>query len=194
MRLVRVAVPIPLPDQETLVYELPDEEVFQAGLRVLVPVGPRRVLGTVLDLEPKRPSFRVRPIAGIPEPRLVLTEELLGLCRWIADYYATTLGEVLHAAAPSPTGLTQRAMRGAEIEEEGWRAAEPPGREALNPDQRAALEALETALRDPAFHPFLLYGVTGSGKTAVYLHAALEVVRGGGQALILVPEIALSPQ
>ena len=194
MRLVRVAVPIPLPDHETLVYELPDEEEFQAGLRVLVPVGPRRVLGTVLDLEPKQPPFRVRPIAGIPEPRLVLTEELLGLCRWIADYYATTLGEVLHAAAPSPTALTRRAARSAEIEEEGWRASEPPGREALNPDQRTALDALEAALGNPGFHPFLLYGVTGSGKTAVYLHAALDAVRRGGQALILVPEIALSPQ
>ena len=194
MRLVRVAVPIPLPDHETLVYELPDEEEFQAGLRVLVPVGPRRVLGTVLDLEPKQPSFRVRRIAGIPEPRLVLTEELLGLCRWIAGYYAATLGEVLHAAAPSPTALTRRAPRSADVEEGGWHASEPPRREALNPDQSAALEALQGALGDPAFHPFLLFGVTGSGKTAVYLHAALEAVRRGGQALILVPEIALSPQ
>jgi primosomal protein N' (replication factor Y) (superfamily II helicase) len=194
MPLVRVAVPFPLPDRETLVYELPDEEEFRAGLRVLVPVGPRRVLGTVLDLEPKRPSFRVRRIAGIPEPRLVLTEELLGLCRWIADYYACTLGEVLHAAAPSPRALTRRAPRMDVVEEEGWHATEPPRREALNRDQRAALEALEAALGDPGFHPFLLYGVTGSGKTAVFLHAALEAVRRGGQALILVPEIALSPQ
>src|SRR6266850_2079937 len=194
MRLVRVAVPIPLPDRETLVYELPEDEEFQVGLRVLVPVGPRRVLGTVLDLEPKQPSFRVRRIAGIPEPRLVLTEELLGLCRWIAGYYAATLGEVLHAAAPSPTALTRRAPRSADVEEGGWHASEQPRREALNADQSAALEALESALGDPAFHPFLLYGVTGSGKTAVYLHAALEAVRRGGQALILVPEIALSPQ
>ena len=194
MRLVRVAVPIPLPDRETLIYELPDEEEFQAGLRVLVPVGPRRVLGTVLDLEPKEQPFRVRRIAGIPEPRLILTEELLGLCRWIAGYYAATLGEVLHAAAPSPGGMTRRARRSAGVEEGGWHAAEPPQRTALNPDQRAALEALEAALGERAYRPFLLYGVTGSGKTAVYLHGALEAVRRGGQALILVPEIALSPQ
>ena len=194
MSLVRVAVPIPLLDRETLVYELPEEEEFQAGLRVLVPVGPRRVWGTVLDLEPKRPDFKVRRIAGIPEPRLVLTEELLGLCRWVADYYASTLGEVLHAAAPSPAALKHRAPREVVDEGSGWHATEPPARDALNPDQSAALEALEAALREEAFRPFLLYGVTGSGKTAVYLHAALEAVRRGGQALILVPEIALSPQ
>ena len=194
MSLVRVAVPIPLLDRDTLVYELPEDEIFTPGLRVLVPVGPRRVWGTVLDLEPKRPAFRVRPIAGIPEPRLVLTEELVSLCRWIADYYASTLGEVLHAAAPSPAALRHRATRPADADAGGWHATEPPARDALNPDQRAALEALEAALAERAFRPFLLYGVTGSGKTAVYLHAALEAIRLGGQALILVPEIALSPQ
>jgi primosomal protein N' (replication factor Y) len=194
MSLVRVAVPIPLPDRDTLVYELPEAEEFQPGLRVLVPVGPRRVWGTVLDLEPKRPQFPVRRIVGIPEPRLVLTEELLGLCRWVADYYASTLGEVLHAAAPSPAALRHRASRPADDDATGWHATEPPAREALNPDQKTALRALEGALAERAFRSFLLYGVTGSGKTAVYLHAALEAIRRGGQALILVPEIALSPQ
>ncbi len=194
MSLVKVAVPIPLPDRETLVYELPEDEEFQAGLRVLVPVGARRVWGTVLDVEPKRPAFPIRRISGIPEPRLVLTAELVELCRWVADYYASSLGEVLHAAAPSPTGLKHRAMKPEPDETGGWNATEPPAREALNPDQRVALEALEEAVGERAFRPFLLYGVTGSGKTAVYLHAALEAVRGGGQALILVPEIALSPQ
>src|SRR6058998_1414589 len=194
MRLVRVAVPIPLPDQETLVYELPDEEEFQAGLRVLVPVGPRRVLGTVLDLEPKQPSFRVRRIAGIPEPRLVVTPELLGLCRWVADYYAANLSDVLQAAVPSPIGLTRRAVRAPEEGEAAWLAVAPPRREELNEEQHAALTALEEALRTREFRAFLLFGVTGSGKTAVYLHAAAEALKLGGQTLILVPEIALSPQ
>ncbi|MGH7681616.1 MAG: hypothetical protein ACRENN_06470, partial [Candidatus Eiseniibacteriota bacterium] len=145
MSLVRVAVPIPLLDRDTLVYELPEDEPFQAGLRVLVPIGPRRVWGTVLEQETKPPAFRVRPIAGIPEPRLILTEELLGLCRWVADYYASTLGEVLHAAAPSPAALRHRATPAAEDDSGGWHATEPPAREALNPDQLAALEALEAS-------------------------------------------------
>ena len=108
MPLVRVAVPIPLAKEESFVYEYPDDEAIEPGLRVLVPVGPRRVCGTVLGLEPKRPAFRIRPIAGIPEPRLVVTQELLDLCRWVADYYAATLGEVVQAAAPSPSALRPR--------------------------------------------------------------------------------------
>ena len=64
----------------------------------------RQVWGTVLGAEPARgepPPYKVRSISGIPEPRLVLSEEILSLARWVADYYAATLGEVLHAAAPS---------------------------------------------------------------------------------------------
>src|SRR6267378_1098818 len=193
MALVRVAVPIPLAHEEALVYEIPEEDTPEVGLRVLVPVGPRRVWGTVLGLEPKRPDFRVLRISGIPEPRLVVTPELLELCRWVADYYAANLSDVLQAAVPSPTGLTRRAAR-APAEEAAWLAVAPPRREELNEEQRAALTALEDAVRSSAFRAFLLFGVTGSGKTAVYLHAAAEAVNGGGQALILVPEIALSPQ
>jgi primosomal protein N' (replication factor Y) len=102
---------------------------------------------------------------------------------------------MITTAAPSPTGLKRRATAIPEdLDPSAWHATEPPRREKLNGDQRAALEVLEAALQSRAFSPHLLYGVTGSGKTAVYLHAALEAVRRGGQALILVPEIALSPQ
>ena len=194
MALVRVAVPIPLAREESLVYEIPEEDTPEVGLRVLVPVGPRRVWGTVLGVEKTRPEFRVRRIAGIPEPRLVVTPELLGLCRWVADYYAANLSDVLQAAVPSPIGLTRRAVRAPEEGEAAWLAVAPPRREELNEEQHAALTALEEALRTREFRAFLLFGVTGSGKTAVYLHAAAEALKLGGQTLILVPEIALSPQ
>jgi primosomal protein N' (replication factor Y) len=197
MPLVRVAVPVPLPGHEHLVYSIPDEEPVTPGLRVLVPMRARQVWGTVLGAEPARaeaPTYKIRSISGIPEPRLVLSEEILSLARWVADYYAATLGEVLHAAAPALTGLKRRASRAAPLEEEGWHAAPPPERAALNEDQSRALTDIETGIASRAFAPFLLYGVTGSGKTAVYLHAARSAIATGGQALILVPEIALSPQ
>lgn len=67
-------------------------------------------------------------------------------------------------------------------------AAEPPD---LNPDQRAALDALTA---EGAHGTFLLYGVTGSGKTEVFLGAARHVLDQGRQVLVLVPEIGLTPQ
>jgi primosomal protein N' (replication factor Y) len=65
---------------------------------------------------------------------------------------------------------------------------------SLNEDQLRVWAPLEQAVRQGGFHAFLLHGVTGSGKTEIYLRAIEEVVRQGKAALVLVPEISLTPQ
>jgi primosomal protein N' (replication factor Y) len=64
----------------------------------------------------------------------------------------------------------------------------------LNIDQQVCLKEIEKAARSKTFSPFLLHGVTGSGKTEVYLQAIEQVIKNGGEALVLVPEISLTPQ
>jgi len=77
-------------------------------------------------------------------------------------------------------------------EEEPWESDFTPPQNVLNPSQQAALEKIGGWLDARAFSTALLYGVTGSGKTEVYLGATERVLRAGGSALILVPEIALT--
>jgi primosomal protein N' (replication factor Y) (superfamily II helicase) len=71
---------------------------------------------------------------------------------------------------------------------------EPDAPVTLNADQLEAWAPIEEAVREGGFRAFLLYGVTGSGKTELYLRAIEEVVRQGKEAIVLVPEISLTPQ
>src|SRR5262249_15355681 len=71
---------------------------------------------------------------------------------------------------------------------------EPDGPIALNSDQERVWATLEPALHDGGFRAFLLHGVTGSGKTGIYLRAIEGVVRQGKGAIVLVAEISLTPQ
>ena len=72
--------------------------------------------------------------------------------------------------------------------------ASPEQNLILNSDQQQALDRILLALRQQTYNTFLLYGVTGSGKTEVYIRAIQEVVSYGRQAIVLVPEISLTPQ
>ncbi|APW62155.1 replication restart helicase PriA [Paludisphaera borealis] len=71
-------------------------------------------------------------------------------------------------------------------------APKPPP--AMTPEQAAAMAALTPALDGDAFAPFVIFGVTGSGKTEVYLTAIERTVARGREAIVLVPEISLTPQ
>jgi primosomal protein N' (replication factor Y) len=91
-------------------------------------------------------------------------------------------------------GLVRIEEHDADEELEAVEVAEPDHPPDLEPPQRAALESLEPDLRGPRFRVHLLLGVTGSGKTEVYLRAIEKTIAAGRQAIVLVPEIALTPQ
>jgi primosomal protein N' (replication factor Y) len=98
-------------------------------------------------------------------------------------------------AALVEKGYARRRERRVDHFSDSTEDAEPEsGPISLNADQLRAWAPIEQAVRKGGFHAFLLHGVTSSGKTEIYLRAIEEVVRQGRQALVLVPEISLTPQ
>lgn len=91
-------------------------------------------------------------------------------------------------------GLLRRFQQLRKAAPRRWELPPSPAPEALSPSQEQALKAVRDALERQQYQAFLLLGVTGSGKTEVYLRAAEAAVEAGGQVLILVPEIGLTPK
>ncbi len=168
-------------------------------LNAVVPAGARQQAGT------RSAAFlEAVPEAECPQPPPALTakqqaalEKLRAAGRPVEPKRLAR--EVGCGAAPVEAlvakGLARRVVR--RLDRFGDDTAEPAAVEppvTLNADQVAAWAPLEAALREGKFHAFLLHGVTGSGKTELYLRAIEEVVRQGKEALVLVPEISLTPQ
>ena len=247
-------------------YGVPEElrAGIAVGKRVQAPFGrgDKATVGFCVGLSAKAPDRAVKMLSRILDDEPLLTDDLMRLTRWMADYYLCGWGQVLNAVVPAGAkdragtrktafveavpqdqlpaeapeltprqrevleqlrklgqpvevkevtrlakcgpgpvealvhkGLARRVVRRvdrfADLVEE---AAPPSEAITLNDDQVRAWSVLEPALQRGGFHAFLLHGVTGSGKTEIYLKAIDEVVSQGKEALVLVPEISLTPQ
>jgi len=280
-----VVVTISVGRLEGLTYRIPESfrSSLHSGMRVIVPIGQRKTTGIVTrtgsSCDLPDPT-KVKYILDIMDEGPIFPENLVNLWGWSANYYLTSLGEMLRTILPS--GLKRESLQMVKLKRAPWQSEKKaekklqdswsarlaarltpaeqeilalleakkrvttkalrrhvltlplekvlqklaalgaveisehlPQRKTLPPvagatetvdwegthlpfnlstAQKNAREHIATALRAPVFQVFLLHGVTGSGKTEVYLQAAAETLNCGRSVLILVPEIGLTHQ
>ena len=284
MRLISVAVPVPFLD--LLTYSVPDAiPLPPVGARVRVPVGSRTLTGCVVEHDATiGDGTAAKDIVEALDREPLLPPAIVGLCRWVAEYYVAGIGDALGVAMPPGARATKArgfkrqriataTVLGSDPGDGATQGVESPHHQGLTPKQRVALDILigapaglplselrdrgvtaavlarlvkrglasvrdEQEERDPferaaladvirlrgasagqasdtarelteeqrtaleklsaladarEFRVALLHGVTGSGKTEIYLRLAERVCRAGGRVLLMVPEIALTP-
>ncbi|HIM57862.1 MAG TPA: primosomal protein N' [Gammaproteobacteria bacterium] len=185
MAIVEVAIPIPL--NKTFDY-LCDVEV-RVGARVKVPFVRKKVVGIVLAIKDKSDFDKLKSVEEVLDDVPILDKPILDFLFWSAQYYHHPIGEVISAALPKNLRLGKPAkikkVTGLSI------ATETPDYQITDEQSHAIDEVLKSQAN---YHGFLLHGVTGSGKTEVYLHITQALLNQGKQVLVLVPEIGLTPQ
>ena len=184
-----------------VVFNLPMERAFdyvvpaawgraiQRGARVEAPFGPRRRIGYVAALRDQSAVAHPKALLRLIDHAPVLTSEQWDLAAWIAEAYYCSLGEACAAIVPTQLRLHEEAAEGPKAPSASGET--PP---ELTAEQRQAYARLEAAIASERFHAALLHGVTGSGKTELYLRAIATARAQGRSAVCLVPEIALTPQ
>lgn len=164
-----------------LTYE--SESTVASGTIVIVSVGKVSVPGIITGTV-KKPSFATKPIISIVDST-PLPLPLLGLARWMSEYYATHPVTVWQTLLPRGVQKKRRIST---------KTITHPKRDrtniVLNNEQQVAIEAI---LKHPT-GTSLLHGVTSSGKTQLYIELAKQTTKQGRSVIILVPEIALTSQ
>src|SRR5438477_2186261 len=189
---VRVALDVPLP--RLFDYALPEGASVTSGDRVTVQLGKRNHTGVVIEADSASALAldRLKAIVDVRSDAPRLPADWLELMRFLSAYYQRPLGETVVAALPprlrSVKPLPRKALNGSR---EAASARFVPTH-ILTSDQARVEQQIAKKLG--RFAALLLHGVTGSGKTEVYLHLIARVLESGGQALVLVPEISLTPQ
>ena len=182
-------VAVPLPIDRIFTYSIPEDicEEMEIGKRVSVPFAGRQLTGYVVGLTGKKPSLRMKDIGSVLDSFPVFDKKMLHLTRWLAGYYGCSWGESLKAASPPLVKAKRRTKESQPISEERGSFLLP------TPEQREVLALINKCLKDRP-EVVLLHGVTGSGKTEIYLQSIARVLERGKQAIVLIPEISLTPQ
>ncbi|OMG56152.1 primosomal protein N' [Azonexus hydrophilus] len=188
MPVLRVALDLPL--HRLFEYRAEAASTADVGLRVRVPFGRGERIGVIVAVVDQGdwPDAQLKPAGEILRDHAPLPDDFFALCEFASNYYQAPFGEVVLQALPAGMKRvdppTRRAGRAVKVRPAGVLPE-------LTAEQTVAIDSVAV---DGGFSAQLLFGVTGSGKTEVYLRLVERTLALGGQVLLLVPEINLTPQ
>ncbi len=188
------------PVEGPFTYSIPEDlkGFMKVGSSVEVSFGPKNVTGYVVRIFSISNIKTLKPIVRVLDRAPLIDEVMLGLTKWISEYYYSSWGEAISAALPA---VLKRSIKGTRRK----RKKEPEEAEVefidgsdkhLSPtiEQKQALDSIKKCIDEKQHKVFLLHGVTGSGKTEVYLQSIAYALEDGYSSIVLVPEISLTPQ
>ncbi|MDR1245249.1 MAG: primosomal protein N', partial [Endomicrobium sp.] len=191
MIVLDVAVPVPL--NKTFHY-LPPEGVNPesiVGKRVKIPFGKRILIGYVvacLYIE-EDSSLKLKQVIEVRDDGVLINSETIELADYISKNYICSLGEAYSSIIPvsmqAPKKISKKTKNVFELSYK---------RHVLNVQQRNAVSAINANLDKNSYSVFLVHGVTASGKTEVYINAIEHALNQDKNAIMLIPEISLTPQ
>ena len=182
-KFVEVVFNSPAPGRYT--YSVPEGTEAFIGMRVSAPFGRRKMTGFIVadDVDPGETDFEIKPLERLIDKQPLYGETEIKLARWIADMYYCTEGEALSSMLPGG----RRESKTPAFDEFKM---PPAGTIQLSDEQQQAIDGILSGSESV----YYLYGITGSGKTEVFLRIAGRVIESGGGVIYLVPEISLTHQ
>jgi primosomal protein N' (replication factor Y) len=193
--LAQVAVPLPIPT--VFSYLIPEPLLAKAipGVRVTVPFRNTEITGYLVATEDSSPTQKLKPILAILDDQPVLSPDMLQLTKWVGEYYGSSWGEAIENALPRWVKYGKKVEKYIEkAKQKSAGPVKPPAEYTLSEEQEKAFGIISKALTSTNAKPMLIYGVTGSGKSELYIRAIRQTLKQNRAAICLVPEIALTEQ
>jgi len=182
LQFANVALALPL--NRIFHYSIPDSMKKDASLgkRAWVEFGNRKKVGYIVGFSEEADVKKTKPLISVIDEEPIVSEKMLLIC------------EAIGATIPSVLKDGKVSVKPRSHEEEGKEPTKKTSSLSLNKEQGVALTSVLERIDKEHYKVFLLHGITASGKTEIYLQAIEKVLKNGKTSIVLVPEIALTPQ
>ncbi|MEI8176802.1 MAG: primosomal protein N' [Candidatus Omnitrophota bacterium] len=179
---------------KTFHYRIPDALTgsVSVGKRVWVPFGFKRVVGYVVSIADLSDVPHLKDIEQVIDEVAVLDDGMIRLTKWMSEQYFCSWGEAIENALPGTLRRGRTKLRPHKTDPE--RVYDASVDLQLTLQQKAALDPVLEDMNAGRTGTYLLFGITGSGKTELYLQAISCALKQNKSSIVLVPEIALTPQ